>query len=102
MNIFTEIKVPFAKMTLGGTIKVPTLEEDVDFEIPAGTQTGSKFKLREKGIQSIHGRTRGYLEFTVNVDIPKRLSDEQRKILTDFANTFGDEVKEKKKGFFGR
>lgn len=102
MNIFTEIKVPFAKMTLGGTIKVPTLEEDVDFEIPAGTQTGSKFKLIEKGIQSIHGRTRGYLEFTVNVDIPKRLSDEQRKILTDFANTFGDEVKEKKKGFFGR
>lgn len=102
MNIYTEIKVPFTKMTLGGTIKVPTLEGEEEFDIPEGTQNGTKFKLREKGIQSVHGRTRGNLEFTVNVDIPKKLNDEQRKILTDFASSFGDEVKEKKKGFFGR
>lgn len=102
MNIFTEIKVPFAKMTLGGTIKVPTLEGEEEFEIPEGTQNGTRFKLKEKGIQSVHGRTRGNLEFTVDVDIPKKLTDEQRKILTDFASSLGDEVKEKKKGFFGR
>lgn len=102
LNIFTEIKVPFAKMVLGGSIKVPTLEDEVDFDIPEGTQTGTKFKLKEKGIQSIHGRTRGNLEFTVKVDIPRKLTDEQRRILSDFANTFGDEVNAKKKSFFGR
>lgn len=102
LNIFTEIKVPFTKMVLGGSIKVPTLEGDVDFDIPEGTQTGTKFKLKDKGISSIHGRGRGNLEFTVKVDIPKKLTDEQRKILTEFANSFGDEVNPKKKGFFGR
>ena len=101
-NIYTKIKVPFAKMTLGGTVKVPTLEGDVDFEIPEGTQTGAKFKIKDKGIQSIHGRGRGYLEFEAIVDIPKKLSDEQRKILTDFATSLGDEVNQKKKGIFGR
>ncbi len=101
-DISTEILVPYAKMVLGGNIKVPSLEGEIEYTIPEGTQTGTKFKIREKGIQSIHGRGRGNLEFTVKVDIPKRLTDEQRKILTDFANTFGDEVSSKKKGFFGR
>ena len=101
-DIFTEIKVPFTKMTLGGKIKVPSLEEEIEFEIPEGTQTGTTFKIRDKGIQNIHGRGRGNLEFTVKVDIPKKLSDEQRKILKEFADTFGDEVNQKKKNFFGR
>ena len=99
-NILTEIKVPYVKMTLGGVIKIPTLEGDMDYTIPEGTQTGTKFKIKDKGIQNIHGRGRGNLEFTVNVDIPKKLTDEQRRILTEFANTFGDEVSAKKKGFF--
>lgn len=101
-DIKTEVVVPYAKMVLGGIIKVPTLEGDMEYTIPEGTQTGSKFKIKEKGIQSIHGRGRGNLEFIVKVDIPKKLTDEQRKILTDFASTFGDEVSAKKKGFFGR
>ena len=101
-DILENIKVPFTKMVLGGTIKVPTLEEEVEFNIPDGTQPGTTFKLKEKGIQNIHGRGRGNLEFTVDVEIPKKLSDEQRRILTDFADTFGDEVNSKKKGFFGR
>lgn len=101
-DILENIKVPFAKMVLGGSIKVPTLEEEVEFDIPDGTQPGTTFKLKEKGIQNIHGRGRGNLEFTVNVDIPKKLTDDQRRILTEFAQTFGDEVSAKKKGFFGR
>ena len=87
---------------LGGNIKVPTLEGDMDYTIPEGTQTGTKFKIRDKGIQNIHSRGRGNLEFTVKVDIPRKLTDEQRRILTEFATSFGDEVSSKKKGFFGR
>ena len=101
-DILENIKVPFAKMVLGGSIEVPTLENEVEFDIPDGTQPGTTFKLKDKGIQNIHGRGRGNLEFTVNVDIPKKLTDEQRRILTEFAETFGDEVNTKKKGFFGR
>lgn len=101
-DILETIKVPFTKMVLGGTIKVPTLEDEVEFNIPDGTQPGTTFKLKEKGIQNIHGKSRGNLEFTVNVDIPKKLTDDQRRILTEFADTFGDEVNSKKKGFFGR
>lgn len=101
-DISETIKVPFAKLTLGGTIKVPTLEDEVEYNIPEGTQTGTKFRLKEKGIQNIHGRGRGNLEFTVVVDIPRKLNDEQRELLTKFAASFGDEVNTKKKGFFGR
>lgn len=101
-DILENIKVPFSKMVLGGSIKVPTLEDEVEFDIPDGTQPGTTFKLKDKGIQNIHGRGRGNLEFTVDVDIPKKLTDEQRRILTEFAETFGDEVNTKKKGFFGR
>ncbi len=101
-DIKTEILVPYTKLVLGGNIKVPTLEGDMDYTIPEGTQTGTKFKIRDKGIQNIHSRGRGNLEFTVKVDVPRKLTDEQRRILTEFATTFGDEISSKKKGFFGR
>lgn len=100
-DIFTEIKVPFTKLVLGGSIKVPTLEEIMDFNIPEGTQADTKFRLKEKGIPNIHGRGRGNLEFVVKVDIPKKLTDKQKEILSQFADSTGDEVN-KKKGFFGR
>ncbi len=100
-DILENIKVPYSKLVLGGKIKVPTLEEEVEFDIPEGTQTGTVFKLRDRGIQNIHGRGKGNLEFTVVVDIPRRLTDEQRQILEQFAKSCGDEVN-KKKSFFGR
>lgn len=100
-DIFAEIKVPFTKLVLGGSIKVPTLEQEIDFNIPEGTQADTKFRIKEKGIPSIHGRGRGNLEFVVKVDIPKKLTEKQREILNQFADVTGDDVN-KKKGFFGR
>ena len=101
-DIEEKVVVPFAKMVLGGRIKVPTLESDVEFEIPEGTQPGTKFKIRDQGIQNIHGRGRGNLEFTVEVDVPRRLTDEQRRIINELADVCGDEVSTKKRGFFGK
>ncbi len=100
-DIYFDMSIPFTKATLGGTISVPTLEGDTDFDIPAGTQPGSKFKIKNKGIPNIRGTSRGDLEFTVNVEIPKKLTDKQRELLTEFANTMGEEVN-KKRGFFSR
>lgn len=100
-DIFAEIKVPFTKLVLGGSIKVPTLEQEIDFNIPEGTQADTKFRIKEKGIPSIHGRGRGNLEFVVKVDIPKKLTEKQREILSQFADLTGDDIN-KKKGFFNR
>ena len=89
-------------MALGGDIKIPTLEGEMEFSIPEGTSSGTKFRVKDQGIPVLNGRGRGVLEFTVDVDVPKKLNDEQRELLTKFASTFGDEVNTKKKGFFGR
>ena len=101
-DILCELSVPFTKLTLGGTISVPTLEGNVEFNIPEGTQSGTVFKLKDKGIQNINSKSKGNLEFTVNVEIPKRLNDKQREILKEFANNMGEEVNVKKRNFFGR
>lgn len=101
-DIYADIKVPYTKLVLGGTIKVPTLEEDDEINIPEGTQVGSIFKLKDKGIPNIHGKGRGNIEYTVKVDIPKRLNEKQREILKQFAELMGEEVQTKKKGFWNK
>ena len=102
MDIFCELKVPYTILTMGGTIKVPTLEGDIEYSIPEGTVNGTRFKIRDKGIKGIRSSQRGNLEFIVDVEIPKKLSDKQREILKQFADTMGEEVNPKKKGIFGR
>ena len=89
-DISANVRVPFAKMALGGNIKIPTLEGEMDFSIPEGTTTGTKFKVKDQGIPILNGRGRGSLEFTVDVDVPKKLADKQREILTAFAKSFCD------------
>lgn len=100
-DIFYDMEIPFTKATLGGKILIPTLEGDMEFEIPEGTQPNASFKIRNKGIPNIRGTSRGDLEFTVKIVIPRKLTDKQRELLSEFANTMGDDVN-KKRGFFGR
>lgn len=101
-DIYANIKVPYTKLVLGGKIKVPTLEDDDEISIPEGTQVGATFKLKDKGIPNIHGRGRGNIQYTVQVDIPKRLNDKQRETLKQFADLMGEEVQTKKKGFWNK
>lgn len=100
-DILFDTKVPFAKAALGGTITIPTLEGEMEFNIPEGTETESKFKIRGKGVPNMNGNNRGDLEFIVHVDVPKRLNETQKELLKKFAESMGDEVN-KKKNFFGR
>ena len=78
-DIFATVKVPYTKLVLGGTVKVPTLEGESEINIPDGTQVGSVIKIKEKGIPNIHGKGRGNIEYTIQVDIPKRLNDKQKE-----------------------
>ena len=99
-DISANVRVPFTKMALGGDIKIPTLEGEMEFNIPEGTTTGTKFRVKDQGIPILNGKGRGNLEFTVDVDVPKKLTDKQREILIEFAKTFGEEVNPKKRGIF--
>lgn len=101
-TIYFKLQVPFVKVTLGGPVKVPTLEGDYEFNMPAGTSVGTTFVLKNKGVPSLRGSGRGNLEFTIDIEVPKKLSDKQKEILEQFAISTSEEVGEKKKNFFGK
>jgi molecular chaperone DnaJ len=87
-DIFIEINVSLGKAVLGGDIIVPTLNGRADMKIPAGTQGASIFRLRGKGIPDLHGRGIGDELVRVNVEIPRRLTAEQRKVMEEFARLY--------------
>ena len=101
-NLICEIPLNIVQATLGAEIKVPTLEGDVDYTIPEGTQYGTAFTLRGKGIPYVNNSNRrGDLIFSVKVEIPKSLNEGQKEAMRAFAETFTDEQDTKrKKGFW--
>ncbi|MBQ9950408.1 MAG: molecular chaperone DnaJ [Clostridia bacterium] len=104
-NIYQTVKVPYYTAVLGGEINVETLEGMVKYDIPTGTQAGTKFRLREKGIPVLHSSKRGDMIVTVNIDVPKRLTDEQRECVRNLAAAFGegaDAGKKSKEGIFSK
>ncbi len=101
-NIFLNIPISFTQATLGAKIQVPTLEGIEKFNLPEGTQTGTQFKLKNKGVPNLRGVGRGDLYFTVDVKIPTNLTEKQKQLLLQFAEESGEDFKEHKKGFFGK
>jgi molecular chaperone DnaJ len=91
-DILTETAVSLTKAILGGEIEVPTLNGKVTMKIPAGTQSGRIFRLKGKGMPDLHGRGIGDELARVNVDIPKYLTPEQRKLIEEFARLSGEDV----------
>lgn len=107
-DIILDISLNVAQAALGDQISVPTVEGDVDLTIPPGTQTGKQFRLRGKGVPRLRtdGTTsgRGDQIVYVSVDVPTRLTEEQRQLFEQLAVTFGNEVQTQHngKGFFNR
>lgn len=99
-NIFINIPISYAEAALGAEIIIPTLEGKEKFNIPEGTQTGTQFKLKGKGVPNVRGVGRGDLYFTVEVKVPTKLTEKQRTLLIELGKEFGEELKEQKKGFF--
>ena len=98
-DIYLEMPVSFSQVALGGEIEVPTLDGKVVYNVPAGTQTGTVFRLREKGIKKLRGNSRGDQYVKVVVETPKHLTDRQKELLRELAKESGDEVHEKKRSF---
>ncbi len=101
-NLFCEVPVSFTLAALGGEIGVPTLEGKANLKVPAGTQSGQVFKLRNKGIVNVNARDRGDLFARLLVEVPTRLNGEQRQKLEEFAALCGEENTPLHKSFFER
>jgi len=99
-NLYCEVPVRFTTAALGGEVNVPTLEGKAALKIPAGTQSGTVFKLRGKGVPTLNSSQRGDLLVRVLVEVPSKLGAEQRKKLEEFAELCGDENTPLHKSFF--
>lgn len=100
-SIFCDVHVTFPQAALGAIIDVPTLSGVEKFDLAEGTQTGSIFTLKGKGIKNVNGRGIGDLYFTVIVDTPKRLNSEQRELIKKLAEVSGENFETgRRKRFF--
>jgi molecular chaperone DnaJ len=99
-DLYCEIPIKFTLATLGGTIEVPTLFGKASLKIPAGTQSGTTFRLRSKGMPSLRGGSQGDQLVRTHVEVPTSLTDEQKQLLEDFARVSGDANEPTSKSFF--
>lgn len=89
-DLFCEVPIKFTLAALGGSIDVPTLFGKGSLKIPAGTQTGTTFRLREQGIPALRGGRKGDLLIRVQVEVPTKLNSDQKAKLEDYAEACGD------------
>ena len=101
-NVLCEIPITITQATLGAELEIPMVDGSKEkYKIPEGTQTGSKFNIRNKGFKSINSNSTGDFIFTVTVQTPKKLSKEQRELLVKLAQTMNEQPPVKKRGLFG-
>ncbi len=91
-DIYMELPVSFVKAALGAEVSVPTLDDKVSMKIPAGTQSGKTFRLKGKGMPDVHGGSHGDQYVKVMIQVPERLTPEERRLLEDYAKLTGEEV----------
>ena len=94
--------ITITQATLGAELRIPMVDGSTEkFTIPDGTQTGTKFTIKERGFNSLNSPNRGNFVFTVIVQTPKKLNKEQRELLEKLAVTMNEQPPIKKKGIFG-
>jgi len=101
-SVLCNVPLSFVQATLGTSLEVPTLDGRVNLKVPAGTQPGTIFRLRGKGIPHLRSNTRGDQLCTVNIEVPKKLNTEQKELLEKFAEISGEDVNPEHKGFFDK
>jgi len=82
-HVRVEAEIPFTLATLGGVLKLETLDGEIALKIPEGTQSGKTIRVRERGVPNVHGHGRGDLLVDVRVKTPTRISRQQRKLLEE-------------------
>ncbi|MCI8759769.1 MAG: molecular chaperone DnaJ [Clostridia bacterium] len=101
-HVLCEVPITITQATLGAELEIPMVDGSKEtYKIPEGTQTGTKFTLKNKGFKSVNSSNVGDFVFTVTVQTPKRLTKEQRDLLTQLAKTMNEQPPVKKRGLFG-
>ena len=101
-NVHCEIPITYTQATLGAELEIPMVDGTIEkYIIPEGTQSGTKFTIKNKGFKAVNGNWRGDFIFTVSVQIPKKLTSEQRDLLLKLAKTMSEQPPVKKRGIFG-
>nr|WP_106780017.1 molecular chaperone DnaJ [Lysinibacillus timonensis] len=101
-DIYFELKLTFPQAALGDEIEVPTIHGKVKLKIPAGTQSGEKFRIKDKGVKNVHGYGQGHQYVIVRVVTPTKLTEKQKQLLRDFAEISGDIPEEHGSSLFDR
>ena len=101
-NIRYELPITFADAALGAKITIPTPDGPGELSIPEGTQSGTTFAVKGKGVPRVNSKSRGDLYVTVNVETPKSLSKKQKELLNEFRESMGDKQHPKHKSFFDK
>ncbi len=100
-NIYCEVPISFSEAALGAEIDIPVLGDKTEkYTIPEGTQTGTSFTLKGKGVPDINTKRKGDLIITVTVETPKNLTSEQKKLIAEFSKSLGENNTGKKDSFF--
>ena len=101
-NIWCEVPITYTQAVLGDEITVPTVDGKVSYTVPEGTQSGTVFRLRNKGVSYVNGGGRGDQYVKVSIEVPKNLSGKQKELLKEFDKLSSDKNFEKRKGFFDK
>ena len=98
-DLYCEVPISFVRATLGGELSVPTLEGRAVVKIPGGTQSGKIFRLRGKGVPDLQGHGRGDLNARIIVEVPAKLTAEQKRKLEEFAEVCNEDTHPASKSF---
>ncbi|EOS65556.1 MULTISPECIES: molecular chaperone DnaJ [unclassified Anaerotruncus] len=101
-DVWCDIPITFSQAVLGDEITVPTIDGKVKYTVPEGTQSGTVFRLRNKGIQYVNGRGRGDQYVKVNIEVPRNLTGKQKEALRKFEELSTEKNYEKRRSFFDK
>ena len=101
-DLYLDIPITFAQAALGADIEVPTLDSPIKYAVPEGTQPGTTFRVKGAGIQRLNSSGKGDIFIKVNVEVPRRLTGEQKALLERFDAALGSKEYDTKRSFFDR
>ncbi|MBK5245088.1 MAG: molecular chaperone DnaJ [Eubacteriaceae bacterium] len=101
-DVYYDLPITYAQAAMGDNIVVPTIDTKIKLKIPEGTQNGKVFRLKGKGIPNVNGHGRGDQYITIKVEVPRKLTHEQRQILQKFAEATGMDAHPEGKRFWAQ
>lgn len=101
-DILVDLSINISQAALGADIMVPTMQGETKLSIPAGTPSGKMFRIHSRGFPHLHSNASGDLLVVINVDIPKRVTKEQRELFEKLAETLDSEVHPQERSFFDK